>query len=72
MKKLISVSMVAVAMALAGCTASPLYGGGSVGQVDGTLASETARIHISPARDRVTQEIRNHLIFAFYRGWSAP
>lgn len=69
MKKLISVSLIAAALALSGCTATPLYGSGQIGQ---DVAGETARIHISPARDRVTQEMRNHLIFAFYRGGAAP
>jgi len=47
-------------LALAGCTAQPLYGTGPSGQAVPTTIS---RIAIEPVGDRISQEVRNALIF---------
>lgn len=56
----------AFGMALSACQVRPLY---STNSETGTnLSAELAAIEISPAADRVEQELRNNLIFAFTGG----
>lgn len=58
--------LLGLGLAVSGCQVRPLYSTDSTtGQ---TLAAELATIDIAPAKDRVEQEIRNHLIFAFTGG----
>lgn len=56
----------ALALALAGCTASPLYAPSAVTGVP--LQAEFAAIAIPEVGDRVGQEVRNQLILAFTGG----
>ena len=50
----------AALLALAGCTVQPLYGNGPTGQA---VPTTIARIAIEPVGDRVSQQVRNALIF---------
>jgi LPS-assembly lipoprotein len=50
----------AALVALGGCTIQPLYGTAPSGQA---VATTIARIGISPVTDRVSQRVRNALIF---------
>ena len=60
---------VGLGLALSGCQFGPLYSADlTTGQ---TLASALSAIEIDPAKDRVEQEVRNHLVFAF-TGGGAP
>jgi LPS-assembly lipoprotein len=53
-------------LTLSACQVRPLY---STSTTSGqNLSSDLASIEIAPARDRVEQEIRNNLIFAFTGG----
>jgi len=57
-------------IALAGCTAQPLYAPQSQA---GTLQSPAlASIYVKPVNDRVGQELRNHLIFLLNGGSGQP
>ena len=59
---------VGLGLALSACQVRPLYSTNTTtGQ---TLAAELSTIEIAPAKDRLEQEIRNHLIFAFTGGGS--
>ena len=60
---------VGLGLTLSACQVRPLYSTDTTtGQ---TLAAELSTIEIAPAKDRIEQEIRNHLIFAF-TGGGAP
>ena len=51
------------------CTVQPLYGDrtSAIGTQDGVV-SQLAQIEVKPAKDRVGQEVRNHLIFLLAGG----
>ena len=55
----------AAAMALSGCTATPLYSGGPAAA---GVRADLAAISVLPAADRVGQLVRNELVFAFTGG----
>jgi len=60
-------------VALGGCTVQPLYGDRS--PAAGALAFDSAvlaSVDVAPARDRVGQEVRNHLIFLLGGGKGQP
>jgi LPS-assembly lipoprotein len=59
----------AAAVGLAACTVTPLYSEAS----DGTpIAAELAAASVLPAEERLTQIVRNELIFAFGNQAAAP
>jgi len=61
-----AISVVLCTGILAGCQVRPLYG-----EASGTRAKfET--VNFTSAGDRVTQEVRNHLVFLAYGGAGAP
>ncbi|MGQ2907587.1 MAG: LPS assembly lipoprotein LptE [Aliihoeflea sp.] len=69
------ITLAATLIALSGCTVQPLYqGDGSVvaRTVSNAGVVDLSRISISPARDRTTQDVRNHLIFLFSGGAGEP
>jgi LPS-assembly lipoprotein len=55
----------AAILALSGCTATPLYGGGAA---PAGVRADLAAIRVLPAADRVGQLVRNELVFAFTGG----
>lgn len=60
---------------VAGCTVRPLYGNASSAAPGASGAGVSARlsqIEIAPVSDRVSQEVRNHLIFLFGGGKGQP
>ncbi|MBB3236073.1 LPS assembly lipoprotein LptE [Phyllobacterium endophyticum] len=72
---LLSVCVLAMALIAGGCQVRPLYstpGPVVAGSVDGNIRSRLASISISQPGDRVTQEVRNHLIFLFAGGAGQP
>lgn len=58
--------LVLFAGVLAGCQVRPLYG------VASGTREKLATVSFSPAGDRVTQEVRNQLVFLAYGGEGAP
>ncbi|SNY90529.1 LPS-assembly lipoprotein [Cohaesibacter sp. ES.047] len=68
-----SLSLVAclgLGLALSACQVRPLYSTAPT-ITDQSLSAELASVQIEPANNRVEQEIRNHLIFAFTGGGEA-
>lgn len=61
-----AISIVMFAGLLAGCQVRPLYG-----EASGTR-EKLLTVNFAPATDRITQEVRNHLIFLAYGGAGAP
>lgn len=61
-----AISVVLFAGFLAGCQVRPLYG-----EASGTR-EKLASVNFSPASDRLTQEVRNHLVFLAYGGEGSP
>lgn len=76
-KRLLSLCVVGLALVASGCQVRPLYSdaapavGSSVG-VNGSLRSKLASVSINQPGDRVTQEVRNHMIFLFAGGAGQP
>ncbi|MCV6574297.1 MAG: LPS assembly lipoprotein LptE [Cohaesibacter sp.] len=68
-KRLSQTALLGLGLALSACQVQPLYSTNT--QTGQSLANELASVQISPAKDRVEQEIRNHLIFAFTGGGEA-
>ena len=58
----------ALALSLSACTVQPLYGPTPAGSL---VQAALPAIAIAPADDRVEQEVRNRLIFAFTGGGAA-
>ncbi len=76
-KRLLSVCVVGMALIAGGCQVRPLYSDpGPVGStsagVAGSVRSRLASVEVNPAADRVTQEVRNNLIFLFGGGAGEP
>ena len=61
-----AISVVLFAGLLAGCQVRPLYS-----EASGTR-QKLLTVNFDSAGDRVTQEVRNHLIFLAYGGAGAP
>lgn len=61
-----TISVVLFAGILAGCQVRPLYG------VASGTREKLASVNFSTANDRITQEVRNHLVFLAYGGEGAP
>lgn len=76
-KRLLSICVVGLALIAGGCQVRPLYSeagpaaGSGVG-VTGNIRSKLASISINLPGDRVTQEVRNHMIFLFAGGAGQP
>lgn len=62
-------SLIGLGALLSACQVKPLYS--ETSQSGQSLATELASIEVAAASDRVEQEIRNHLIFAFTGGGEA-
>lgn len=60
--------------AMAGCTVRPLYGDVTTSATgpQAAASAKLALVEIAPARDRVGQEVRNHLIFLMAGGKGQP
>ncbi|WP_320201121.1 LPS assembly lipoprotein LptE [Agrobacterium sp. rho-13.3] len=61
-----AISVVLFAGLLAGCQVRPLYG-----EASGTR-QKLETVNFASANDRITQEVRNHLVFLTYGGAGAP
>ncbi|MEJ8310719.1 LPS assembly lipoprotein LptE [Agrobacterium larrymoorei] len=61
-----AVSVVVLSGTLAGCQVRPLY------SVESGTREKLASVSFASASDRITQEVRNHLIFLAYGGEGAP
>ena len=59
---------VAATLALAACTVQPLYTATPAGQAGPTVGATLTQVALEPADDRVSQELRNRLIFLLYGG----
>lgn len=59
-------------VALAGCTVQPLHGSREPGAPGSAISAELASVAVAPVRDRVSQEVRNHLIFLLSGGAGEP
>jgi LPS-assembly lipoprotein len=76
-KRLLSVCVLGMALIAGGCQVRPLYSDpGPVGStsagVTGSVRSKLANISVNQPGDRVTQEVRNNLIFLFAGGAGEP
>lgn len=76
-KRLLSVCVLGMALIAGGCQVRPLYSDpgpvASTGAgVNGSVRSKLASISINQPGDRVTQEVRNNLIFLFGGGAGEP
>lgn len=60
-------ALVCVGLAISGCQVRPLYSDAPTASGQ-TLSADLAAIELEPAKNRIEQEIRNHLIFAFHGG----
>ncbi|MFN3765472.1 MAG: LPS assembly lipoprotein LptE [Aliihoeflea sp.] len=58
--------------AAAGCTVQPLYGTGGTTAGGAPMSAELASVAVAPVSDRVSQEVRNHLIFLLSGGAGEP
>lgn len=56
----------------AGCTVQPLYGTGGTTAAGAPMSAELASVAVAPVDDRVSQELRNHLIFLLSGGAGEP
>lgn len=56
----------------AGCTVQPLYGTGGTSASGVPMSAELASVAVAPVPDRVSQEVRNHLIFLLSGGAGEP
>ena len=73
-RRVLAVAAMLMCLAVAGgCTVQPLYGDrtSAIG-AQGVVSSRLAMVAIKPARDRVEQEVRNHLIFLMGGGGGEP
>ena len=57
---------------LAGCTVQPLHGSGGLGSPGSAMSAELASVAVAPVSDRVSQQVRNHLIFLLSGGAGSP
>ena len=73
LRRILIATALASLAAVSACTVQPLYGErtSAIGG-QGTVVSELAQIEIKPAKDRVGQEVRNHLIFLLAGGQGQP
>lgn len=71
-RRLLTLAALASFVALAGCTVQPLYGNSSPSSPGGAMSAQLASVAIAPVGDRVSQEVRNHLIFLLSGGAGAP
>ena len=72
---LLSVCVLGMALIAGGCQVRPLYSTPSptvTGSVNDNIRSKLASISINQPGDRVTQEVRNNLIFLFGGGAGEP
>lgn len=70
------IAIVAMAVAVAGCTVQPLYSGGGAGGIGAgvtpDMRSKLASVSIEPANDIFQQAVRNRLIFLLGGGAGEP
>lgn len=77
-RRLLSIGIVGLALIAGGCQVRPLYSdavpavAGSGAGVTGNMRTKLASIAINQPGDRVTQEVRNHMIFLFAGGAGQP
>lgn len=67
-RRLLVLAPLAVGLGLSACTVQPLYAPDATGQ---SVRAELAAISVLPAPDRITQIVRNELIFSFTGGGAA-
>lgn len=78
LKRFLSLCVVGVALVASGCQVRPLYSdaspsaAGSSAGLTGNVRSKLASVSINQPGDRVTQEVRNNMIFLFAGGAGEP
>ncbi len=70
--RLASVGLFLSLLTVAGCTVQPLYGSGRTVNGLPPISAELASVAVAPVGDRVSQEVRNHLIFLLSGGAGEP
>ena len=76
-RRLLPLCVVGMALLVGGCQVRPLYSdpgpvGSTAAGASGSVRSKLATVSVNPAGDRVTQEVRNNLIFLFGGGAGEP
>ena len=76
-KRLLSACVLGMALIAGGCQVRPLYSdpgpvASTSANVSGSVRSKLASVSINERGDRVTQEVRNNLIFLFGGGAGEP
>ena len=77
-RRLLSIGIVGLALIAGGCQVRPLYSdagpavAGSGAGLTGNMRTKLASVSINQPGDRVTQEVRNHMIFLFAGGAGEP
>ncbi|MCO4317465.1 LPS assembly lipoprotein LptE [Phyllobacterium sp. 21LDTY02-6] len=75
-KRFLSLGVVGLSLIAAGCQVRPLYSEAAPaigsGGASGSVRSKLSTVAINQPGDRVTQEVRNHLIFLFAGGAGQP
>ena len=76
-RRLLSLCVVGLALVAAGCQVRPLYSdpgpvGSTAAGVSDSVRSRLQSVSVNPVGDRITQEVRNDLIFLFGGGAGEP
>ena len=71
-RRIFTFAAFACLVALAGCTVQPLYGNSAPGAPGQTVRADLASVAVAPVSERVSQEVRNHLIFILSGGAGEP
>src|SRR5262245_56400449 len=74
---LLPLGVIGLALVVGGCQVRPLYSdpgpvSSTAAGVSGSVRSRLATVSVNPVGDRVTQEVRNNLIFLFGGGTGEP
>ena len=71
-RRIFTIAAFACLVALAGCTVQPLYGNSTPGAPGQTVRADLASVAVAPVSERVSQQVRNHLIFLLSGGAGEP
>ncbi|MHB2266977.1 LPS assembly lipoprotein LptE [Aliihoeflea sp. PC F10.4] len=71
-RRLVTLAALLSFVALAACTVQPLHGNPTPSSPGGTVSAQMASVGVAPVGNRVSQEVRNHLIFLLSGGAGEP